>query len=154
MSINFEDALKAKKLRDFFYEHKRIFILVDAVADDVQLPEHLKHDHALPLVLNARMPQAIHIRDSLLESDFSFSGVSQHCVIPMARIWAAYLPERDLSSGIIWEDAIPESVREHVEQEGLVQEKETKTQVAADEAVEKPSVFDGGRKVAHLRVVK
>ena len=154
MSINFENALKAKKLRDFFYEHKRIFILVDAAADDVQLPEHLKHDHALPLVLNARMPQPIHIQDSLLESNFSFSGVSQHCVIPMKRIWAAYLPEQDLSSGIIWEDAVPESVREQVQQEGLLHEKEVKIQVATDVDVEKPSAFDGGRKVGHLRVVK
>ncbi|MDQ6980352.1 MAG: ClpXP protease specificity-enhancing factor SspB [Ghiorsea sp.] len=154
MSIDFENALKAKKLRDFFYEHKRIFILVDAAADDVQLPEHLKHDHALPLVLNARMPQPIHIRDVLLESNFSFSGVSQHCVIPMKRIWAAYLPEQDLSSGIIWEDAVPESVREQVQQEGLVQEKETKAHVAVDVAKEKPDAFDGGRKVRHLRVVK
>jgi len=154
MSINFENALKAKKLRDFFYEHKRIFILVDAAADDVQLPEHLKHDHALPLVLNARMPQPIHIRDALLESNFSFSGVSQHCVIPMKRIWAAYLPEQDLSSGIIWEDAVPESVREQVQQEGLLQKKEVKIQVATDVDVEKPSAFDGGRKVGHLRVVK
>ena len=154
MSINFEDALKGKKLRDFFYEHKRIFILVDAVEGDVQLPEHLKHNHALPLVLNARMPEPIHIQDSLLESNFSFSGVSQHCVIPMKRIWAAYLPEQDLSSGIIWEDAVPESVREQVQQEGLIQEKEVKIQAAVDVGWGRPGALDGGRKVAHLRVVK
>jgi stringent starvation protein B len=154
MNINFEDALKAKKLRDFFYEHKRIFILVDAAADDVQLPEHLKHDHALPLVLNARMLEPIHIRDSSLESNFSFSGVSQHCVVPMKRIWAAYLPEQDLSSGIIWEDAVPKRMREQVQQEGLMQEKEVKTQVATDVDGGRASVLDGGRKVGHLRVVK
>ncbi|WP_038247759.1 ClpXP protease specificity-enhancing factor SspB [Ghiorsea bivora] len=159
MSVNFEDALKAKKLRDFFYEHKRIFILVDAAADDVQLPEHLKHDHALPLVLNARMPQPIHIRDSSLESKFSFSGVSQHCVIPMKRIWAVYLPEQDLSSGILWEDDMPESIKTQVQQEVNMSEEEMQT--LTDATVEKSSAAAGetkasdvGRKVRHLRVVK
>jgi len=159
MSVNFEDALKAKKLRDFFYEHKRIFILVDATADDVKLPEHLKHEYALPLVLNARMPQPIHIRDSFLESNFSFSGVSQHCVIPMKRIWAAYLPEKDLSSGMLWETDIPESVKEHVQQE--VNMPKEGMQTLADAAMKKTSsvaektkTLDSGRKVRHLRVVK
>lgn len=149
MSVSFKDALKAKKLRDFFYEHKRIFILVDAAADDVQLPEHLKHDQALPLVLNARMPQPIHIQDSQLESNFSFSGVSQHCVIPMKRIWAAYLPEQDLSSGMVWEDAIPEALKGMMPQESLEQVPATEAEDAAQ-----PNKAETGRKVRHLRVVK
>jgi len=160
MSVNFTDALKAKQLRDFFYEHKRIFILVDAAAEDVQLPEHLKHDHALPLVLNARMPQPIHIRDSLLESNFSFAGVSQHCVIPMKRIWAAYLPEQDLSSGMVWEVDIPKSLMKQMQQEGIVEGEldddvpEEKMGTLADTTVEKASESEIGRKVHHLRVVK
>ncbi|MDQ7003183.1 MAG: ClpXP protease specificity-enhancing factor SspB [Ghiorsea sp.] len=151
MSVSFEDALKAKKLRDFFYEHKRIFILVDAAADDVQLPEHLKHDHALPLVLNARMPQPIHIQDSQLESNFSFSGVSQHCVIPMKRIWAAYLPEQDLSSGMVWEDAMPDALKAVIPQESL--EQAPVIAIAAEDAAQ-PNEAETGRKVRHLRIVK
>ena len=159
MSVNFTDALKAKKLRDFFYDHQRIFILVDATSEDVQLPEHLKHDYALPLVLNARMPQPIHIKDSYLESNFSFGGVSHHCVIPMKRIWAAYLPEQDLSSGILWEADMPGSVKEQVQKEVNMSEEEM--QALADATVEKPRAevdkkpeSDTGRKVRHLRVVK
>jgi stringent starvation protein B len=159
MSVNFTDALKAKQLRNFFYEHKRIFILVDAAAEDVLLPDHLKHDHALPLVLNARMPQPIHIGDSSLESNFSFSGVSHHCVIPMKRIWAAYLPEQDLSSGILWEADMPSSVKEQVQQEVNMSEEEM--QALADATVERPNAevakkteAEAGRKVRHLRVIK
>jgi len=94
-----------------------------------------------------------------LESNFSFSGVSQHCVIPMKRIWAAYLPEQDLSSGILWETDMPESVKKQVQQEVNMPEEEM--QALADAAVEKSNAAaektkasGTGRKVRHLRVVK
>ncbi|HID37658.1 MAG TPA: hypothetical protein EYP39_09860 [Ghiorsea sp.] len=111
MSVNFEDALKAKKLRDYFNEQGRIYIVVDAISDDVQVPDFLRGDPALRLVLNTRMPQPIYIRDGFVESNFSFSGVAHHCVIPLGRIWAAYVPEQDMGSGLMWEDSVPETVK-------------------------------------------
>ncbi len=147
MPIRFEDALKAKQLREYFYEHKRIFILVDATADDVELPEHLKGEHALPLVLNVRVPEPIYIRDTFLESNFSFSGVKHHCVIPMGRIWAAYLPGKDLSSGIVWENAMPEVVKL------VMQGAEDIKQKRQVDKTEPPKPVKG-KKFGHLRVVK
>lgn len=162
MSINFEDALKAKKLRAYFNEHGRIYIVVDATSDDVIVPDFLKGDSGLPLVLNARMPQPIYIRDSFLESNFSFSGVSHHCVIPMSRIWAAYLPESDLSSGIVWDEAVPEVVKAMMdlsraeEQAGSIALiKDTAAEVSAAVKPNAAPADDGtGRKVRHLRVIK
>ena len=162
MSISFEDALKAKKLRDYFSEHGRIYILVDATSEDVQVPDFLKGDHSLPLVLNARMPQAIHIRDTFLESNFSFSGVSHHCVIPMNRIWATYLPEADLSSGIVWDESMPEIVKMmmHAERKRLpteVMEERANLEKVDDDEKTPPTPKENdaaGRKVRHLRVVK
>ena len=74
MSLSFADAAKAKQLREYFAEHSRIYIVVDATSDDVDLPDSLKGDPALRLILNSRMPQMIHIREDALESNFSFSG--------------------------------------------------------------------------------
>jgi len=111
MSLSFADAAKAKQLREYFAEHGRIYIVVDATSDDVDLPDFLKGDPALRLVLNARMPQIIHIRDDSLVSDFSFSGSTYPCVVPMHTIWAAYLPEGDLEQGVIWDDSVPEMIR-------------------------------------------
>ena len=157
MSINFEDALKAKKLRQYFNEHGRVFILVDATRDEVMVPDFLKGDPSLPLVLNARMPQPIYIRDAFLESNFSFSGVSHHCVIPMNCIWATYLPESDLSSGMVWDDAMPEMVKMMMSQAEA--ELEEQAPAALSSVPSLPS--DKGekaestpRKVGHLRVVK
>jgi len=152
--IQFEDALKAKQLRDYFYKHKRIYILVDATADDVVLPAHLKDEHALPLVLNARMPEPIHIRDGFLESNFSFSGVKHHCVIPMGRIWAAYLPERDLSSGIVWENAMPEVVKLVMQgAEALKEKQQAKASPESERQAPQPKEKKG-KKFGHLRVIK
>lgn len=157
MSINFEDALKAKKLRNFFHEHGRVFIIVDATRDEVMVPDILKGDPALPLVLNARMPQPIYIRDSFLESNFSFSGVSYHCVVPMGCIWATYLPESDLSSGIVWDKSMPEVVRMVMNQEAQAAEDAVVLKSAPDSAEnkkEKSEKAPGERKVDHLRVIK
>jgi len=111
MSLSFANAAKAKKLKEFFQQHGRIYIVVDATSDEVVVPDFLKGDPALRLVLNMRMPQVIHIREDLLESDFSFSGQIHTCRIPMSRIWAAYLPEGDIEQGIIWEEDVPETIR-------------------------------------------
>ena len=104
MSLSFANAAKAKKLKAFFQQHGRIYIVVDATSDEVVVPGFLKGDPALRLVLNIRMPQVIHIRDDALESDFSFSGQICTCRIPMRQIWAAYLPEGDMEQGMIWEE--------------------------------------------------
>ncbi len=154
MSISFKDALKAKKLRDFYSEQGRIYIVVDATSDDVEVPEFLKGDPMLRLVLNVRMAQPVFIRDTLLESKFSFSGVSHHCVIPMSRIWATYLPDEDISSGIIWDEDTPEMIRSLMDELKLSQagdtgEEEGKGVAAAADSAEAPV-----RKIRHLRVVK
>lgn len=183
MSLSFADAAKAKQLREYFAQHGRIYIVVDATSDDVDIPDSLKGDPALRLVLNARMPQMIHIREDYLESNFSFSGVSYPCKIPMFKIWAAYLPEGDLEQGIIWDDCVPEmiraivkAVRNNMSDEELAADVSEEMQAAAPEpdrdekvAISTISVIDGGggakeagkpdgtpqeRKKGHLRIVK
>jgi len=182
MSLSFADAAKAKQLREYFAEHGRIYIVVDATSDDVDLPDSLKGDPALRLVLNSRMPQMIHIRDDALESNFSFSGVSYPCKIPMHKIWAAYLPEGDLDQGLIWEESVPEMIRaivqavsSHMPDDAELQEESISAQVPVETpAEEKPApasikIIKGGgsdkaeatedkqpkeRKTGHLRVVK
>lgn len=111
MSLSFSDAAKAKKLREYFNRHGRIYIVVDATQDDVLVPESLSGDPALRLVLNVRMPQMIHIHDDRIDSNFSFSGQTFSCKIPMHTIWAAYLPEGELEQGIIWDDSVPEMIK-------------------------------------------
>jgi len=111
MSLSFSDAAKAKQLRDYFSRYGRIYIVVDATQEEVIVPENLRGDPALRLVLNVRMPQQIRISDDRLDSDFSFSGQVFPCRIPMHTIWAAYLPEGDLEQGIIWDDSVPEMIR-------------------------------------------
>ena len=180
MSLSFSDAAKAKKLREYFNRHGRIYIVVDATQDDVLVPESLSGDPALRLVLNMRMPQVIHINDDRLDSDFSFSGQIFSCQIPMHRIWAAYLPEGELEQGIIWDDSVPEmikaivqAVRSNMSDEGVqeLHDKKAETTELAVEAADtvsiKPTitVIEGGaknkkedgdksRKSNHLRVVK
>lgn len=174
MSIQFEDALKAKKLRNYFHEKGRIYIVVDATSDEVDVPEFLRGDPALRLVLNTRMPQPINIRDGFVSSNFSFSGVAYHCVIPLHRIWAAHIPEQDLDSGLMWDDCIPETVklvfdmtrelnaREAVSPLQLVkpkqgvkkEEKTLKDEKKKEETTLKDEKKKEGKKFGHLRVVK
>ena len=178
MSLSFSDAAKAKQLREYFNRHGRIYIVVDATSDDVQVPDSLKGDPALRLVLNVRMPQMIHIKDDRVDSDFSFSGQIYACQIPMHTIWAAYLPEGDLEQGIIWDDSVPEmikaivqAVRSNMSEEGVEELQQAKADRAeavteSDAAVVSTiTVIDGGgkdsdegepkeRKTSHLRVVK
>lgn len=165
MSINFSDALKAKKLRNYFHEQGRIYIVVDATSNEVQVPEFLKGDPALRLVLNTRMPQPIYIRDGFVESNFSFSGAAHHCVIPLNRIWAAYVPEQDLDSGLMWDDCVPETVKmvfEAVDELKQPKKDASPVQLVAKEiSAEKNTVTTGkhdkekeGKKFGHLRVVK
>ncbi len=168
MSLSFTNAAKAKKLNDFFQKHGRIYIVVDATGDEVIVPDFLKGDPALRLVLNIRMPQPIHIREDALESDFSFSGQVYTCRIPMDRIWAAYLPEGDMEHGIVWEEDVPETIRAVVNAVRSLQEADSAEGGSQEQAIEgqssvmaseseqlpeddeKPAV----RKVRHLRVVK
>ena len=163
MSIDFEDALKAKKLRNFFHEKGRIYIVVDATSEDVQVPSFLQGDPALRLVLNTRMPQPIYIRDGFVESNFSFSGAAHHCVIPMNRIWAAYVPDLDMESGLIWHESIPETVKMVLDAVDELKPDELKAEVSKPEmklietsAASKAEASKGpkGKKYAHLRVVK
>ncbi|MDQ6966358.1 MAG: ClpXP protease specificity-enhancing factor SspB [Mariprofundaceae bacterium] len=111
MSIEFAGAAKARELREYFSRHGRIYIVVNTTGDEVLVPDHLRGDPALRLVLNVRMPQHIKITDDCLESDFTFSGSPFHCMIPMQAIWAAYMPEQQLENGMLWEDDVPETIR-------------------------------------------
>ncbi len=169
MSLSFANAAKAKKLNQFFQKHGRIYIVVDATSDEVIVPNFLKGDPALRLVLNMRMPQPIHIREDALESDFSFSGQVYTCRIPMNRIWAAYLPEGDMEQGIVWEEDVPETIRAVVnavrslqndsatDDEGVEEEVGEQPVVQIEESNEVTTVEDDKpveRKVRHLRVVK
>lgn len=168
MSLSFANAAKAKKLNEFFQQHARIYVVVDATSDDVIVPNFLKGDPALRLVLNIRMPQPIHIREDALESDFSFSGQVYTCRIPMDRIWAAYLPEGDMEHGIVWEEDVPETIRAVVNAVRNLQEDAPKDDSLneATESEDQPvAVVDESdqaedsdkpveRKVRHLRVVK
>ena len=179
MSLSFSDAAKAKALREYFSRYGRIYIVVDATSDDVLLPDNLKGDPALRLVLNSRMPQPILIRDDRLDSDFSFSGTTYSCQIPMHTIWAAYLPDGDLEQGIIWDEDVPELIKTIVKavrsnmpdkDETADTEQENSSEVSAEDKQDSTtaaevSVIDGGaapdkktsrteRKTGHLRVVK
>jgi len=177
MSLSFSDAAKAKKLREYFNRHGRIYIVVDATQDDVLVPESLSGDPALRLVLNSRMPQVIHINDDRLDSNFSFSGQSFACQIPMHTIWAAYLPDGELEQGIIWDDSVPEmikaivqAVRSNMSDEGVqeLHDKKDANQAAIEDKADVAAgitVIEGGakdkasdpttkRKTNHLRVVK
>jgi len=153
VSISFEDALKAKQLREYFNEKGRVYIVVDATRDEVDVPDFLKGDPALRLVLNARMPQPIYIRDSFLESNFTFSGLAHHCVVPMNCIWAAYQPDADMSSGLIWDEAIPETVKAMMDAIAELEEHDEVEQVVDNEQQAKEEQKTG-RKVGHLRVIK
>ncbi|MBL4775587.1 MAG: hypothetical protein JKY87_05990 [Mariprofundus sp.] len=172
MSLSFSDAAKAKKLRDYFQRHGRIYIVVDATQDDVLVPESLSGDPALRLVLNIRMPQTIHINDDRIDSVFSFSGQTFACQIPMHTIWAAYLPDGELEQGIIWDDSVPEmikaivqAVRSNMSDEGVQQMQDKRDEHQASAEHGGITVIEGGaknkttekptkRKTNHLRVVK
>jgi len=159
MSIRFEDALKAKKLRKFFADHGRVYIVVDASSDDVIVPDFLRGDAGLRLVLNSRMPQPIYIRDTFVESNFSFSGVSHHCVIPMGSIWATYEPDANLESGIVWEEDVPETIKmvmqamSELESDGDVTDQVVSKEGEGADIKQEHAVVKG-RQVGHLRVVK
>lgn len=160
MSLSFTDAAKAKQLREFFARHGRIYIVVNATLEEVDVPEHFRGDPALRLVLNTRMPQPIFIRDDMLESDFSFSGQSYPCRIPMHAIWAAYLPEGDLEQGIIWDDSVPEMIQSIVQAVRRNIQSSNDTKTGAEPPAGQPQKKETkepsgkGRKVGHLRVIK
>jgi len=163
MSIEFAGAAKARELRTYFSRHGRIYIVVNATGDDVQVPDHLHGDPALRLVLNVRMPQQIMIGDDTFESDLTFSGTSYHCVIPMQAIWAAYVPEHQLENGILWEDDVPETIRTVVKAvRSMRDDVEISAQARAEALLpedKKPAdaqreTPSRGKKVGHLRVVK
>jgi len=158
MTVEFAGAAKARQLREYFARHGRIYIVVNATDDDVIVPEHLHGDPALRLVLNARMPQTIIIRDDTLESEFSFSGNLFHCCIPMHAIWAAYVPEQKIENGILWEDDVPETIRAVVKAVRGMRENNSETTIAntPDTDTSEPEKKQGqhGRRVGHLRVIK
>ncbi len=169
MSLSFSDAAKAKKLREYFARHGRIYIVVNAALEEVEVPGHFRGDPALRLVLNTRMPQPILIHDDMLESDFSFSGQVYPCRIPMHAIWAAYLPEGDLEQGIIWDDSVPEMIRSLVSAVRRSMHDDDDDDEAAPPSRPLSAISGGGnkaagngregkkdkpRKVGHLRVIK
>ncbi len=127
-SIDFTQAAKARQLKNYFQQHGRIYIVVDASREDCIVPQHLKHDPALNLVLNTRMPQAIEIDLDGVRSRFSFSGQPFDCHIPLAAVWAAYLPGGNMEDGLIWEQDVPAVVRtvlDMMEQQAVEQQATT-----------------------------
>jgi len=154
MTIQFSNAAKAKQLNEFFQQYGRIYIVVDATHDDVRVPDFLKGDPALRLVLNSRMPQPIYIRDDALVSDFSFSGKTHACHIPMAYIWAAYQPDGDLEQGLVWEESVPETIRVVVNAARGAEDNELKHEPLAQSPSTTDNHGDAPKKVRHLRVVK
>jgi len=164
MSIDFSQKAKAKQLNDYFQSSGRIYIVIDGTADAVDVPDYLKGDPALRLALNVRMRQPIYIRDEGVSSVLSFSGQAHDCFVPLQYIWAAYEPDGDLESGLIWEDAVPEVVRAALLSQSNVQPvTATETVVLDNEAneISSPDVAsqkDDGQtrpsKVPHLRIVK
>ncbi len=157
MTIEFAGVAKARQLREYFARHGRIYIVVNATDDQVIVPEHLHGDPALRLVLNARMPQAIIIRNDTLESEFSFSGSLFHCCIPMYAIWAAYVPEQKIENGILWEDDVPETIRAVVKAVRGISEEDDQHETRSPETellASKNAKEKGGRRVGHLRVIK
>jgi len=154
MSIDFSSKAKAKQLRDFFSDNGRIYIVVDATADAVDVPEFLKGDPALRLVLNTRMPQPIYIRDDAVASVFSFSGQSHDCHIPLQHIWAAYHPDRDLESGLVWEDAVPEMIRAVIAAQQAPATIDPQTETVVTEEPTTDATPETKTNAPHLRVVK
>ncbi|MBF0281576.1 MAG: hypothetical protein HQM07_03300 [Zetaproteobacteria bacterium] len=112
MSINLAAVAKAKQLNAFLQEQVRIYIMVDATLEGVEVPQFLLGDPALRLVLNLRMPQTITINSKGVESNLSFSGRVHQCVIPLDAIWAACDRDGDIQSGMFWEESIPAAMRE------------------------------------------
>ncbi len=158
MNVEFAGAAKAKQLREYFARYGRIYIVVNATDDAVIVPEHLHGDPALQLVLNARMPQTILIKNDVLESDFSFSGNSFHCFIPMQAIWAAYVPEQQIENGIVWKEDVPETMQAVLREVRNVQDESSEPEVKINSDMPVLDVKDetqaAGRRVGHLRVIK
>lgn len=111
-SIDLHRVAKAKQLQAFLQEQVRIYIMVDATRDDVDVPEFLQGDPALRLVLNLRMPQIITIDYASIRSDLSFSGQVHACTIPLDAVWAACDKNGDMTAGLFWEESVPSLMRE------------------------------------------
>jgi len=170
MTIDFSQKAKAKQLHDFFQRAGRIYIVVDATADAVDVPEYLKGDPALRLAFNVRMPQAVYIRAEGVSSVLSFSGQTHDCFIPLQYIWGAYEPDGDLENGLIWEDNVPEVIRSALlaqteldnapETEAVLHDTEhtaadqTSTADQTNMTHEQASMPTRPTKTPHLRVVK
>jgi len=161
LNASWSDAAKAKKLRGFFQKHGRIYIVVNASEKDVRVPEDLKGNPALQIVLNVRMPQSITFHDDALESKLSFSGHVFPCRIPMHCIWAAYVPEHGFDAGILWESDVPDPVKAVLSAACKLQETDQRpVRDAADRVIpdsvkgKKAGIQPSGRRGRHLRVVK
>ncbi|MDQ6960999.1 MAG: ClpXP protease specificity-enhancing factor SspB [Mariprofundaceae bacterium] len=151
----FSQAQKSKDVQKYFQQQGRIHIVVNASRDDVILPDFLKGDPALRLVLNCRMPQPIHFFHDRIESQFSFSGVLSLCVIPLSAIWAAYPPELSMEDGLMWESDIPDvilSTLQQMESEASSEEDERFERAEVSKETSIPSKPSSRR--SHLRVVK
>ncbi|MDQ6963513.1 MAG: ClpXP protease specificity-enhancing factor SspB [Mariprofundales bacterium] len=147
-------ARRAKELRDYFDSSGRIHIVVDATRDDVQVPPHLKGDHALCLLLNVRMPQIIEINRDGVKSTLSFSGNPFDCFIPIDAIWAAYQPNMSLDQGIIWLEQIPLALQQAVA--SMIEPADDKSDGTPTESDTPPppdQEGSSGRRKGHLRIV-
>ncbi|MDX8376720.1 MAG: ClpXP protease specificity-enhancing factor SspB [Mariprofundales bacterium] len=111
--MDFEHKRKAKQLHDYFMQQGRIFIVVDATQDNVELPQHCLEDPSLRLILNTRMPHRIIIDDKGVHTTLSFGGIAHTCFIPLDSIWAAYFSadEDMFDKGLVWEESMPALMR-------------------------------------------
>ncbi len=153
-SIDFTQAAKARQLKNYFQQHGRIYIVVDASREDCIVPQHLKHDPALSLVLNTRMPQAIEIDANGVRSRFSFSGQPFDCHIPLAALWAAYLPGGNMEDGLIWEQDVPAVVRTVLDMVAQQAAEQQATDDADSAASTASSAAPEPAPVPRLRIVK
>ncbi len=144
---DFSRAAKARSLNDFFDAQGRIYIVVDATREDVTLPDHIKGEVSLHLVLNSKMPQIIEVKAKGVRSRFSFGGISSDCIIPMDAIWAAFVPGGRMDNGLFWQDAMPALVREKIER---VSQAEDDKQNNHDQAAAPPSTIRGKKPRFHV----
>ncbi|MBF0447732.1 MAG: hypothetical protein HQL67_05980 [Magnetococcales bacterium] len=90
----------------------RIMLCLDATYSGVDVPSRFKKDFSLMLILNANMPQPIHIEKESVSSELRFGGIPHYCVIPFDALWCVFNP--DSSHGMVWPESMPaEVLRQH-----------------------------------------
>ncbi len=102
-------ARKAKKLREYLNQYGKIYVVIDARHEGVDVPEYLRDDLGLRLVFNTRMPQPLRLSAESIEVRLSFAGQAYDCVIPMLAIWGVHSADGDFQ--YMWEADIPDELK-------------------------------------------